>query len=295
MIGIVYGLGAASLQSVAYLLSRAVLNRPGFSPGLLLVVSHAIMGLLSLLMLPWMLMQPVSWNQGVFLGAASAGGFYLIGQLALFRALRHIDASRLAPLLGTKILFLAVLAIVTGADGLSPRQWIAVALAVGAVFMLNEAGGRLPLKGLLAVGVAIVGYSLSDLSIVRLVQATGLANWRGSLLGALLTYLMCGLVLAPLLTRHPMAARQAAWRMAWPYAACWFAAMVLLFACFAEIGAVFGNIVQSTRGLISILLGLLMVRFGWTDLERRVGWNAQIKKILGALAMIAAIALYLKG
>ncbi len=292
MSGILFGLGAATFQSISYLLSRAFFSRHGHSPWLLLVVSHTIMGVMALLALPLVYPVDMSWNRDIILGAAGAGGFYLLGQHALFVALRHIDASRIAPLLGAKILFLALVTILFGGEWLSPQQWMAVMLAVGGVYVLNDAGGRPPWRGGLAVAVAVVGYSLSDLSIVRLVAGTGLDNWRGSLFGAVLTYSFCGLVLAPFLTRLPEASQPKIWRSALAYALCWFTAMILLYACFAEIGAVFGNIVQSTRGLISIMLGLLLVHMGRLDIERRVGLHVTLKRGLGAVAMTLAIALY---
>ena len=71
--------------------------------------------------------------------------------------------------------------------------------------------------------------------------------------------------------------------------------MILLYFCFAEIGALFGNIVQSMRGLFSIVLGLLLANIGMTDIERRTGAGVVFRRIAGALAMTAAIALYLRG
>lgn len=295
MNGIIFGLGAASLQSLSYLLSRTFFARHGHSPRLLLVISHTLMGVMALLIIPWVYPVAMVWNRDVVLGVAGAGGYYLVGQQALFIALRHIDASRLAPMLGAKIIFLALVSVLWGGALLSARQWMAVILAAGGVYVLNEAGGRPPWRGVLAVGVAIVGYSLSDLSIVRLVAGTGLDNFHGSLFGAALTYIMCGLAMAPLLGLEPAAARLATWRSALLYSTCWFAAMVLLFACFAEIGAVFGNIVQSARGLISIMLGVLIARLGRTDIERRIGPATLAKRVAGALAMTSAIALYLTG
>ncbi len=295
MNGVVFGLAAAMLQSLAYVFSRVFFSRNGNSAWLLLVVSHAMMGAMALLAFPWLYPADVHWNRGVILGSVGAAGFYLVGQQALFMALRHMDASRLAPLLGAKILFLAVFTVFFGGAGLSYRQWLAVMLAAGGVYVLNDAGGRLPWRGLLAVGVAVVGYSLSDLSIVSLVASTGLDSWRGSVFGVMLTYLLCGLALVPFLARLPAAARPETWRAALAYAVCWFAAMIFLYACFAEIGAVFGNIVQSTRGLISIMLGLLLVRLGKYEIERRAGWRVTLKRFAAATAMTSAIALYMLG
>ncbi len=294
MMGILFGLGAAALQSLSYIYSRAFLRRAGYPPWLLLAVSHAMMALMSLALLPWAYVPGARLDSGVALWTLSTSGFYLAGQLAWFRALQIMDASRLAPLLGAKILLLALLASLGGA-WLSAAQWAAVLLAAAGVFTLHQAGGRLPARGLLAVAVAIAGYSLSDLSIVRLVRATGLDNLRGAFFGAVLSYLACGLAMTPWLVRHPAARAPAAWRAALPFAVCWLSAMILLFACFGDIGAVFGNIVQSARGIISIGLGVALARLGWTDIEGRAGPAVLFRRVAGALAMTLAIALYFRG
>lgn len=49
------------------------------------------------------------------------------------------------------------------------------------------------------------------------------------------------------------------------------AAMFFLFGCFGTIGVVYGNILQSLRGVISILVGFLIARMGFVSLEEKVG------------------------
>ena len=81
-------------------------------------------------------------------------------------------------------------------------------------------------------------------------------------------------------------------RHALPYAAVWFGAMVVLFACFASCGLVLGNIVQSLRGLVSVVLGWLVARSGRTDLEEKVPAGTVARRVLAALLVVAAVALY---
>ena len=89
---------------------------------------------------------------------------------------------------------------------------------------------------------------------------------------------------------------RAGWlRWAAPYAAVWFVAMAALYACFALCGIVLGNIVQNTRGLLSIALGWLVARAGRTDLEERVSRAVLARRVAAAALLLAAVALYALG
>ena len=292
--GILLGFGAALAQSTAYLLSRVFLGREGRQAGgLLLVVSHVIMGGFSLVLLPLVVPMGFDWRRfDLLINAAAIAGFYLSGQFALFQALRTADASKIVPMLGLKILFLALFGMAFQGQTLSVTGWLAVLLAVGGVFMVNHSDGRLPRKALLIVMCAVVGYSFSDLSIVRMTSRLGTDGWRGIAFTAAMAYLMCGLGMSLLLPIYPAVRRRRVWRAALPYSLCWYMAMLLLFACFARIGAVFGNIVQSSRGLISIGLGVAVARAGLTELERRLTPGMLLRRMAGAAAITAAIILF---
>ncbi|MEX0670146.1 MAG: tyrosine-type recombinase/integrase [Pirellulales bacterium] len=89
----------------------------------------------------------------------------------------------------------------------------------------------------------------------------GLDRLRAGGLAMLLNYSLCGglcglvIVAAPLTPLTSLRATDpvaADWSAAGRYAVTWLIAMVLLYTCFALTGAVFGNVIQSTRGLMSI-------------------------------------------
>ena len=58
---------------------------------------------------------------------------------------------------------------------------------------------------------------------------------------------------------------------------------------------VFAIILQSTRGLFSIGLGVLLARWGLIHLEPAVGGRIVWKRLLAAILMVGAIALYALG
>jgi hypothetical protein len=161
------------------------------------------------------------------------------------------------------------------------------------------AGGR-PERLTLA---ACVAFAVSDLAIVALIdglQQTAAAAHRPlgrlhvGLLAMLVTYVVCGgiatvgLVLAPSL--RP--ATRDDWIAGARYGATWLMGMAGLYTCFGIVGVIFGNILQSTRGMLSIAIGAAVARAGWHGLETRVDRRTLTRRLLAAALMTAAIALY---
>ena len=68
--------------------------------------------------------------------------------------------------------------------------------------------------------------------------------------------------------------------------------MVGLYCCFGLVGVVFGNILQSTRGVMSVAIGATLAQLGWHELEQRVDRVTLLRRLAAALLMTAAIALY---
>lgn len=291
-LGIGCGFGAALFQSVAYGASRWYLKRTPGNALTLLVTSHVWMGFFALLLVP--VLGPVSLPplRDYAWPAVGAMGFYLVAQAALFQAIRRTDASRIAPLLGVKVFVLALISALALRHPVSGLQWMAVAASAVAVLVLNESGGRPPGVALAGVAVAVLGYSLSDLSIKALVTVLAPTGPRAALVGACLTYLLGAAVCLPLLAGVRVSSPRL-WMAAAPYAAAWFISMLMLYIAFERIGVVFGNIIQSTRGLMAILLGVAMARMGMVDLETHLPRALVVRRLAGAALMTAAIVLYL--
>ena len=290
--GIGFGLGTALCQSLYYLFVRRFVAHTNRSPVLLLVVSHVLMGAAAAVVLL------VLWPRHLPEAAACAGPlagaacFYLAAQFSLFHILRKVESSRVAPLLGTKIVVLAVLTVVFLRQGLGVQQWLAVALSAVAARLLNEAGGRLPLKYIALLSLTVLGYCLSDLSIGVLMRRLAGIGPTAPLLGAALTYVLCAGLTLPFAFRRE-ARDPRVWAAAAPCAVAWFVAMVLLYACFGLLGVVFGNIVQATRGLMAVALGWAVARIGHTHIEAHAPRGVFWRRLGGAALVMAAMALYL--
>lgn len=299
--GIIMGLAAAAAQSVSYLCSRWYTADADTPPGSgprhrgtlrLLVIGHVLQAGICL-PLAWLLwpdnLPPLAAFGPELVGVA---GCYLAGQVGLFIALRHTQASRVSPLLGLKIAILAILTVTLLGDTLAPAQWAAVAIAVAAAFVLNRAGGPLPWRAAAAIVFTCAGYCLSDFFIRLMIHdMRPVEPLHAAVFGAAMSYLLCGAALAAWLPWYG-SRRPRDWAAAAPYAVSWLGAMFLLYACFAAVGIVLGNILQSTRGPISIALGEGLSRRGMVHLEARVPASVLGRRLAAAAMMMAAIVLF---
>lgn len=297
-LGVAAGLTAAAASAVSYLVSRHH-SRGGHAVPLL-VRAHALMGVACL---------PLAW--GLWPGAlppagrwlpplVGSAGCYLAGQAAVFAALRLMPASRLAPLLGLKLVMLAVIVSCLPGRPLDPRQWAAVGLSVVAAGLLGRGRAGATARALPIVLGGCLVFAVSDLCIVGLIDALQdpgtaccprLGRLHAGAFAMAITYVLCGVAALPLLPRTN-AAGLGGWGAAAQYAAAWLGGMVALYACFGLVGAVFGNILQSTRGVMSVVIGAGLAHLGWHDLEERVDRATFLRRLAAAALMTAAIALY---
>lgn len=315
LLGILLGLGSAFASSLAYLASRRFTVRhagheqkqPRWrGPLRLMVCSHVMLSVICgaayLVLMPrGQAMQPADWPWAITTTIFVAL-FYLTGNTLLFFALRRTEASRIAPLLGMKVVLLALATQFVLGESLVPQQWAAVALATVAAWMLGSSGGRLPVSTMLLAVCSCAGFVCSDLFIKQMWPAwlpTGLAGddadklerVRASITGMALVYVWCGVIAVALL---PVAKpwRREYWRGSATYAASWMTAMICLFSAFALIGIVLGNILQATRGLMSIFIGVAVVKLGHHHIESHAPLKVVIQRCIAAALMIGAIALY---
>jgi drug/metabolite transporter (DMT)-like permease len=298
MLGLASGLLSAILLALAYVFSSiAVRHSRQENPLAVLALAHIMMGILSLVGLALL------WSPLVLTAFPDYIGtlvlvvlFYLCGQGGLLYAQRIIDSSRIVPLLGMKLVVLALLnLLVFRTEVYGPLQWLGIALTLLSAALLNRAGRRIPLRGMLLVVWTCVGYALSDCYIVQLVPKFHAHGMEGlilpSLLFAFLTYVLCALfslLLLPFLPRQPWAQ----WKRSFPFAFFWLLAILFLYICFASLGAVNGNIIQSLRGLLAIALGALLAKAGFSELEERVDASVMLRRVFSGLLMILAIVCY---
>ncbi|MCP4749783.1 MAG: DMT family transporter [Proteobacteria bacterium] len=295
IVGILLGLAAALFQSLSYLFSHMFVVRFSGNAVRLLVISHFIMGWFSVALLWFFWPETIPPIRAWAVSMVGAAAFYIVGQGALFLALRRSSASKVAPLLGLKIVILALISTALFGQGYSPWQWAAVAMSVCAAVILNRTEGRWKIRTIGLVLLACVGYCLSDINIKELVgHFAHLGLTRSTVLSVCLVYILLGILSIVFLLFMSDFKKEMVLRSL-PYSLTWFTSMLFLFATFASLGVVYGNIVQSTRGVISILIGLLVFRLGYEHLEQAASGGTLARRIGAATLMTGAIALFYLG
>jgi drug/metabolite transporter (DMT)-like permease len=302
--GILAGLGAAFGQSISYLATRHYVQRRSAGASReLLITGHVWMGLFGLLLFFFCR----SALRGAIPFAALAWPYllytagYVGGQLALVTALKHAEASRVSPLMTSKLIVSSILVMMYGqpvgaaARFLTPLQWIAVALCIIAGISINAAGGRMKSRAMLAVALAAVCFSLSDwginLSIKAMLNAPHADALRATLLTQSLAYIITGALVLPLLPLYG-ARKPRDWAGALPFALTWFIAMIGLFIAFSLVGILLGSILQCTRGFITILLAAGFMHLGHHHIEPLAPRRVVLRRLAAGFLMFVGISLY---
>ncbi len=290
--GVLFGLCAAFFQSGSYLFSKRYVTRYQHGSLSLLAAGHCIMGLFACALLAFFLPRGLPPLSSVALPLGCGVASYLVGQAAFFLSLRRADASRVSPLLGLKIIILAAVSVSLLRQHFGVLQWIGIAVSLGSAYMLGSSGSRLSLSGWAFVGAACFFYSVSDLCMKELIiRFSSLGLFSASLVSACLCYALAGIAAACLLP-FVNARSKEQWKAALPFAVFWFVGILFLFGCFGCIGVVFGNIVQSTRGIMSLAMGWVVARLGHEHIEKRITARVFGVRIAAGCLMVAAIALF---
>ncbi len=291
--GIILGLMAALLQSITYVFNATFSARYQVSAVTQFVLTHLIVGGLSLLVLPWVWVPQILQPQLYILPLLAAMLTFLAGQIALYRAIQLSVASRVSPLLGIKVLVLALVGVLWLHEQYQVEQWLGVLLCVTGAVWLSLSGGTVDRSALLWVVITCVGYGLSDLFILELIQRFDTVSpLHAAGVSVSLCYLMVGLIC---LVWWPRIRNRELLLACFPGALSWFLAVACLFGCFAFIGVVFGGIVQSSRGVISIILGLALAWWGFRFAEPMPIRRVFVQRFSAASLMLVAITMFTLG
>lgn len=289
-IGIIGGVIAAVMQSFSYLGGRRFLAREGNAVQLM-ISSLIICGISAWLLAPFFWMPEKFFTWRMLLWVLLADGGFVLGQWGFFNAQKHIESSRIASLLGLKVLAVTLLTMTFLGERYSLWQYMAILAAAAAAFLMNWSKGKLDWKGMNFLLTALLGYAVSDLGIQQVVKFIGGADpvVRG-MAGFVLTY---GVLLIFSLAVMPLF--KVRWQMvkgALPQGICWIISMWGLYVCFGLLGAAFGNVIQASRGVISLILGIILSYFCIEGLEQKQSSGVWLRKTIAALLMFGAIVTY---
>ena len=214
------------------------------------------------------------------------------GLLAQFLALEKGDVSVAVPVLGLKVVAVALLTPLLTSDRVDARLWVAVLLsAVGIAVLNRKQDGRRPHNvgiTLLSAGFAAASFATFDV----LVQRWGPAWGVGRLLP--IVFAMNGLLSLALIPkfREPLSALpRAVWKWLVP-AACLLAVQSILFVGAVTVygKATIANVIYSARGLLSVVF-VWLVGHWFSNLEQGLGARTLAWRLLGAVLMLSAIVL----
>ncbi|MBN1797735.1 MAG: hypothetical protein JW822_04100 [Spirochaetales bacterium] len=294
IIGIITGLGMAFFQSCSYLGSRFFYIKSGKGGFHLLAIAHVQMGIAAALLL-WLVWPANSIPFAGIVWIIIINSFaYMTGQAFFLLALKHANPSQIASLLALKLIGISTGSLLVLHMSITAFQIAGIVLSLAAVLLLNSSRDRIPVEGLVFSLLAVIGYSVSDICIAVIVKDLELVQVANpSLVGMALVYIctgFMGMIMLPFLKdslRKPVL-----WLSALPFAGAWFIAMNLLFYAFLLLGPVFANILQTTRGMISVLLGKIISKRGWIKLEETMPRHAFIRRLGAAMLMTAAVCLF---
>lgn len=225
-----------------------------------------------------------------------AGCAFFGGILLNILALRKGDVSVATPLLGTKVLFVALFTIVVLNERVGPALWLAAFLVVVGLKLLHGGAGRIRQR-FWATAVFAMGSS-SAFALCDVFFQSWARHWGIGLFIPLVLAVVCALSLG-LLHRFPPRTQpfsaSARW---WVFVACALNGLQTLgmFVCISLLrhanAATAINIVYNSRGIWSVLLVWLAGPW-FGNIEREHGMKVMLARLTGSVLLLGAIALTL--
>jgi drug/metabolite transporter (DMT)-like permease len=299
------------IAAIAFAAGSMVFKRAfaeGASLAHAVVVNNVILGLLFLPLMAWD-PQPVPWDR-LHLPFLTASTF-VAGHLFNVAALRVGDVSVATPLLGVKVVFVALIARFAFGLPLSDSQLTATVLTSAGVLITGltdfKPGRRTGWTTLLALGCA-GSFAVTDVLIQKWATEFGVLNFLSLLFGALA---LESILVLPLLgfkarpeTRHRSIFRQAAASLtAPPRAWRWIGLATALSAIQALLitgtiatwrDAAGVNVVYGTRGLWSLALVWWAGSWFGNAERRESGPRVLLARAIGGALILAAVVLSLQ-
>ncbi len=283
------------LAAVAFALGSMVFKR-AFKEGAglahLAVLNNVILGVVFLPLLA-LETQPIPWADWQFpVWTALA---FMIGHLCNVISLRIGDVSVATPLLGAKVIFVALVGWIVFGIELHSTQWIAAALATLGVVAMGVTdfhhGGRAGVTTVMALGCA-AAFAVTD----AMIQSWGGRFGVWSFLA--LQFFALGVLSLGLLPFFGLASLRAP-RAAWPWilAGSVFSATqaILITATIAIWKDASGaNVLYATRGLWSIALVWWAGHWLGNSERAEAGGRRMAARLMGAVLILVAVVLTLR-
>lgn len=220
---------------------------------------------------------------------------FLSGQVWTLFSLQRGDVSIATPVLGIKIILVAVFTTLFLSQALSWQLWLAAALSTCGIASLNHPGahkvGVRATATLLSAGVAAASFALFDVLVQKWSPAWGIGRFLPLALGLVG---LLSLVLVPFFFPTPLRSLP---RLARRWLGVGGGLMALQSLLFVSAIAHFGqatasNVVYSSRGVWSIVAVVLLGHWFHSS-EKQLGASVLRWRFVGATLMFSAIVLVL--
>lgn len=282
-------LGAAVLYVVAALLIKRSTDF-GVGPWRTLFVSNLIGAVVFLALLPFGGPFPVAllWQP------ALTAVLFLVAQFFNFLALQQGDVSVATPVLGLKIVLVALFATLLHTQGVTPTLWVAAGLSSLGIALLNRTGGTRHHIGttILYSFLTAALYALSDVLLQKWLPAWG----TGRYLPVMLVFVaVFGFVAVPFFHAPLRQIPRAAWP--WLLGGCVILSVqALVFSLTIALfhNATAANVLYGSRGLWSVV-AVWVVGHWFSNREQHLGAAVLRWRLAGALLMLVAVVLVMVG
>lgn len=224
---------------------------------------------------------------------AITAGFFFLGQALTFLALKGGDVSVTTPVMGTKVILVALFSSLLRVGEVPLRWWIGAGLSTAAIALLHAGGeGRHRNVGrtVLLAFASAASFSFGDVLLQKWVPAWGAGNYFPPMF-LLVGVFSCAFV--PFFRAPITAMPAAAWRWVGPGAG--LLALnnaVFVLAIVLAGGATLANIIYSVRGLISVV-AVWAIGHWFTNDEQHLAPGVLRLRFAGAALMVGAIVLVL--
>ncbi len=213
------------------------------------------------------------------------------GQLLLFLSLDRGDVSVATPVLGVKIILVAVFATALLGETIAMKLWIAAALSSVAIALLNRTEGvrhHHVARTIVYALLSAVSYALFDVLVRKWASAWGVGRFLP------ITAAFLALYSVTIIPKFKAPLRELSWpTWRWLLAGTFFIAVqsLIFVFCLAQYGQVTAaNVIYSSRGLWSVVL-VWLVGHWFRNQEQQLGMRILRWRLAGAVLMTAAIVL----
>lgn len=281
--GLICGFLAALSQALNYTFSKDCqekFNLHGFRQ---LIAVHVFMFILSFIPFAFFgfykyLSLQLLWYETLVIAP------YLAAQYIMIKVFDANDASVVSPLMTMKIPILAMISIIFMGKEFGVLQFCAIAMIICLGLYFSSLSGRARPLLLLVIAFACLMFCLSDIAMTSLTHKLGLPRLEAVRVGAVYEYLFCGVLALPFMYKTKVTLKSA-YHAKW-VAITWYFCTLTFIVTFNVNGVVEGNIIQTLRSVIGVLIAYIFYRKYIKDR------NTFRKKLFITAGMFAAVGLY---